>query len=266
MSGRQYLGDAPGQVLRAALTSFVGISQRSGDRSSFASAGWDRYLDWCRATLDATTAFAVDHAGLVIAQRGEFGADVCEELAARLGLAMAHASQIARGSNELGLVVRYRGRWLTMLRLDGEPVFKIVLAGDNPIHPGLMQPDSLVTEDWDTLLRWTVAPDPAEVAFLVDRGGLIVAAHGQVDDTIAQAVGARLGLLFEQVDRVQFLGKSAWLALRADDCWWMSVQLRASRGNFLLFAARSRDPIHPVRLMDLKRTLRDKLRLNPNAV
>lgn len=260
-----FMGDAPGQVLRGALASFLGLTNQP-DRPAYGLAGWERFLDFCRATLGVESAFAVDPSGLVIAHRGDLDSRVLEELAARLGLATTHAHRLAeQPDEEFALVIRYRGRWLTMLRLAGEPVFKIGLVGQNPVHPALMQPDSMVDGDWQTLMQWAGAPTPADGAFLVDDRGLVVSNHGGLDDMLAQGIGGRLTLVYEQVDRIQSMGKSSWIAVHHDQRWLVSVRVRVTNVKHVVFGALGPVPMHAGRIMDLKRVLRLKLKLDPSA-
>lgn len=261
-----FMGDSPGRVLRGALGSFLGLSNQP-DRPAYGLAGWERFLDFCRQTLGVDDAFAVDPSGLVIAHRGSLNAQVLEELAARLGLATTHAHRLAeRSDEELALVVRYRGKWLTMLRLDGDPVFKIGLVGANPVHPALVHPDSLLDGDWNDLMRWAGDPPPADGAFLVDNTGLVIANHGHIDDLDAQGLGGRLSLVYEQTDRIKSMGRSSWLAVHFDQRWLVSVRVKVSTTKQVVFGSVGSVPMHAGRIMDLKRVLRLKLKADPNAL
>lgn len=265
MTAPLLMGDMPGRVLRGALSSFLGLQNRP-DAPAYGVEGWSRFLDWARAALGAESAFAIDPSGLVIAARGELDQQTLDELAARMGVAVTHAHAIAADPDEeLGLVVRYRGRWLTVLRLGGDPVFKIGLVGAEPVHPALMQPDNLVAADWGALLGWAVAPEASDSGFLVDDSGLVVASLGALDDLAVQGIGGRLTLLIAQVDRVSSMGKSSWVAVHHDQWWLMATRVTAGKNKHLVFGARSRRPVHPARVMDLKRVLTLKLRKNPLA-
>ncbi len=260
-----FMGDSPARVLRGALASFLGLSNQP-DRPSYGLAGWERFLDFCRQTLGAESAFAVDPSGLAIAHRGELSPQVLEELAARISLATAQAHRLAdEPDGEFALVVRYRGKWLTVLRLVGEPVFKVGLVGSNPVHPALMHPDSLMDGHWNDLMRWAGAPTPARGAFLVDNMGLVIANHGQIDDLEVQGIGGRLSLVYEQTDRIKSMGRSSWLAVYFDQRWLVSVRVRVSKTKQVLFASLGPVPMHAGRIMDLKRVLRLKLKADPNA-
>lgn len=260
-----FMGDSPARVLRGALTSFLGLSNRP-DQPAYGLAGWERFLDFCRQTLDVDSAFAIDPSGLVIAHRGDLSHAVLEELAARLALAGTQAHRLAtHPEEEFALVVRYRGKWLTMLRLEGEPVFKVALVGSNPVHPALMHPDSLMDGDWNDLMRWAGAPTPAAGAFLVDNTGLVIANHGSIDDLMVQGIGGRLSLVYEQADRIKSMGRSSWLAVYFDQQWLVSVRVKVSTTKQVVFASLGPVPMHAGRIMDLKRVLRLKLKANPNA-
>ncbi len=260
-----FMGDSPGRVLRGALASFLGLSNQP-DRPAYGLAGWERFLDFCRQTLGVDSAFAVDPSGLVIAHRGTLNTQVLEELAARLGLATTHAHRLAeQPEDEFALVVRYRGKWLTMLRLAGEPVFKIGLVGANPVHPALVHPDSMLGGDWNDLMRWAGDPPPAQGAFLVDNTGLVIANHGHIDDLFVQGIGGRLSLVYEQTDRIKSMGRSSWLAVHHDQQWLVSVRVKVSKSKQVVFASRGPVPMHAGRIMDLKRVLRLKLKADPNA-
>jgi len=260
-----FMGDSPGRVLRGALASFLGLSNQP-DRPAYGLAGWERFLDFCRQTLEVESAFAIDPSGLVIAHRGNLSPQVLEELAARLSLAATHAHRLAdKADDEFALVVRYRGKWLTLLRLAGEPVFKVALVGPNPVHPGLMHPDSLMDGHWNDLMRWAGAPTPADGAFLVDNTGLVIANHGDLDDLLVQGIGGRLSLVYEQTDRIKSMGRASWLAVYFDQKWLVSVRVRASQAKQVVFASLGPVPMHAGRIMDLKRVLRHKLKADPHA-
>lgn len=265
MTAPLLMGDMPGRVLRGALSSFLGLQNRP-DAPAYGVEGWSRFLDWCRAALGAETAFAIDPSGLVIASRGEIDRDVLDELAARMGVAMTHAHAMALDpEEELALVVRYRGRWLTMLRLGGEPLFKVGLVSAEPVHPALMQPDNLIAADWASLLGWAVAPEACDSGFLVDDQGLVVASLGSLDDLSLQGIGGRLTLLFGQIDRITSMGTSSWVAVHHDQWWLVATRVSVSKSKHLVFGARSRRPLHAARVMDLKRVLALKLRQNPHS-
>ena len=260
-----FMGDSPARVLRGALASFLGLSNQP-DRPTYGQAGWERFLDFCRQTLGVDNAFAVDPSGLVIAHRGDLSPGVLEELAARLSLATTQAHRLAeQPDEEFALVVRYRGKWLTMLRLAGEPVFKVGLVGNQPVHPALMHPDSLTDGHWNDLMRWAGAPTPAHGAFLVDDLGLVIANHGQIDDLRVQGIGGRLSLVYEQTDRIKSMGRSSWLAVYCDQQWLVSVRVKVSKTKQVVFGSLGPVPMHAGRIMDLKRVLRFKLKADPNA-
>lgn len=265
MTAPMLMGDAPGKVLRGALASFIGLSNRP-DQPAYGAGGWDRFLDWCRAMLGADAAFAVDPQGLTIAARGALPAETRAELSARMVLALTDAHRLAREPDEeLSLVVRYRGRWLTMMRLHGDPVFQVGLISSRPVHPALIQPDHLLDEGWGELLQWAVAPGAASSGFLVDDMGLIVANLGDLRPLRVQGIGGRLTLVYDQIDRISSLGRSSWIAIHFDQQWLTSARVRVTKHRKLVFGALGDMPLHPARMMDLKRVLRAKLKRNPHA-
>lgn len=85
---------------------------------------------------------------------------------------------------------------------------------------------------WDALLEQASAAAGAELAFVIDAQGLVIASHGDVDPALVQGIGARLEIAFEQADQMSEMGEAPQsIAIEFRDKWLTGIRIRRGEGQ-----------------------------------
>lgn len=80
---------------------------------------------------------------------------------------------------------------------------------------------------WDQLLSICEERTSAELAFVVDGQGLIIASRGDQEPSLVEGIGARLLIAFEQTDQMSALGEpSESIAIQMGRRWLTGLRIR----------------------------------------
>lgn len=87
---------------------------------------------------------------------------------------------------------------------------------------------------WNSMLDecLSASGEGAEVAFVTDDNGLVVAVRGEMDPTLIQGIGARLVIAFEQASQMAEMGSaSRSLAIEFGERWLTGIRIRRGEGQ-----------------------------------
>lgn len=80
---------------------------------------------------------------------------------------------------------------------------------------------------WNEMLALCAEESHAELAFVVDDQGLVIASHGSEEDSLVEGIGARLLIAFEQTDQMSALGDPAEsIAIQMGKRWLTGLRMR----------------------------------------
>lgn len=81
---------------------------------------------------------------------------------------------------------------------------------------------------WNDLLGLAVEQSSAELAFVVDMQGLIIASVGEEEPSLVEGIGARLLIAFEQADQMTTLGgePTESIAIQMGRRWLTGLRMR----------------------------------------
>lgn len=80
---------------------------------------------------------------------------------------------------------------------------------------------------WNEMLALCVEQAHAELAFVVDDQGLVIASHGSEEASLIEGIGARLLIAFEQTDQMSALGDRAEsIAIQMGRRWLTGLRMR----------------------------------------
>lgn len=95
-------------------------------------------------------------------------------------------------------------------------------------------PDRFGPALWNDMLDECLAAAHAELAFVTDDNGLVVASRGEMDTALVQGIGARLIIAFEQAAQMAEMGTTSQsLAIEFGERWLTG--LRIKRGDSQVF-------------------------------
>lgn len=88
---------------------------------------------------------------------------------------------------------------------------------------------------WNEMLRYCVESTRAELAFVVDDQGLIIASHGDAEPSLIEGIGARLLIAFEQTDQMGALGEpSESMTIQMGQRWLMGLRMRLDENRLVV--------------------------------
>lgn len=80
---------------------------------------------------------------------------------------------------------------------------------------------------WNRMLDQCLKSAAAELAFVVDEDGLVVAWRGAADSSISEGIGARLVIAFEQAAQMTDVGSTSQsIAIEFGDRWLTGIRIR----------------------------------------
>jgi hypothetical protein len=86
---------------------------------------------------------------------------------------------------------------------------------------------------WNDMLDRAAADSAAEVAFVVDAQGLVVACRGSMDPALVEGIGARLLVAFEQAEQMAEPGaRTGSIAIELGHRWLTGFQVRRGEASF----------------------------------
>lgn len=95
-------------------------------------------------------------------------------------------------------------------------------------------PDHFGPALWNVMLDECMAAAQAELAFVTDDNGLVVASRGDMDTSLVQGIGARLIIAFEQAAQMAEMGAASQsLAIEFGERWLTGLRIR--RGESQVF-------------------------------
>lgn len=88
---------------------------------------------------------------------------------------------------------------------------------------------------WNEMLRACVESTRAELAFVVDDQGLIIASHGDAEPALIEGIGARLLIAFEHTDQMSALGEpSESIAIQMGQRWLTGLRTRLDENKLVV--------------------------------
>lgn len=95
---------------------------------------------------------------------------------------------------------------------------------------------------WNRMLDQCLAAAGAELAFVVDEDGLVVASRGVSDPSVSEGIGARLVVAFEQAAQMAEVGATSQsIAIEFGERWLTGIRMR--RGEAHVFTVGVLGPV-----------------------
>lgn len=88
---------------------------------------------------------------------------------------------------------------------------------------------------WNEMLALCVERTGAELAFVVDGQGLVIASRGDQEPSLIEGIGARLLIAFEQTDQMSAIGEpSESIAIQMGRRWLTGLRIRRDESRSVI--------------------------------